>query len=87
MSEPEVSAAAEPVTNGTEAAAEEEEAVEDEVTILRQEKAQLETQYKSLVQKLTNIRNTLGDKLKQDAVSLCHARLSRCLTPELRRTS
>ena len=32
------------------------------------QKSVLETQYRSLLGKLTNMRNTLGDKLKQDAV-------------------
>ena len=37
---------------------------------VKSEKEQLETQYRSLLAKLTSMRNTLGDKLKQDAVGL-----------------
>lgn len=35
------------------------------------EKNKLESQYRNLLGKLTNMRNTLGDKLRQDAVRLC----------------
>lgn len=43
--------------------------LEDELLRTRDEKEQFEAQYRSLLGKLTNMRNTLGDKLKQDAVS------------------
>lgn len=43
--------------------------LEDELGRTRDEKEQFEAQYRSLLGKLTNMRNTLGDKLKQDAVS------------------
>lgn len=43
--------------------------LEDELVRTREEKEQFEAQYRSLLGKLTNMRNTLGDKLKQDAVS------------------
>ena len=43
--------------------------LEDELLRTREEKEQFEAQYRSLLGKLTNMRNTLGDKLKQDAES------------------
>ncbi|ORY92707.1 hypothetical protein BCR35DRAFT_298211 [Leucosporidium creatinivorum] len=44
--------------------------LEDELSRTRDEKEQFEAQYRSLLGKLTNMRNTLGDKLKQDADEL-----------------
>lgn len=46
--------------------------LEEELSLTTQEKDQFEAQYRSLLGKLTNMRNTLGDKLKQDAVSWLH---------------
>lgn len=43
--------------------------LEDELARTIGEKEAFEAQYKSLLAKLTTMRNTLGDKLKQDAVS------------------
>lgn len=47
------------------------------------EKNKLESQYRNLLGKLTNMRNTLGDKLRQDAVSqsLSHKALLRLSDP------
>lgn len=39
---------------------------------LRNEKATLEAQYGALLAKLTTMRATLGDKLRQDAVRIDH---------------
>lgn len=39
-----------------------------ELEVVRAEKAALEGQYRALLGKLTTMRNTLGDKLRQDAV-------------------
>lgn len=39
-----------------------------ELEAVRAEKAALEGQYRALLGKLTTMRNTLGDKLRQDAV-------------------
>lgn len=43
--------------------------LEDELIRTREEKDTFEAQYRALLGKLTTMRNTLGDKLKQDAVS------------------
>jgi hypothetical protein len=43
--------------------------LEEELGRTRGEKEAFEAQYRSLLAKLTTMRNTLGDKLKQDAVS------------------
>lgn len=45
--------------------------LEDELDRTRQDRDAWEAQYQSLLAKLTAMRNTLGDKLKQDAVRLC----------------
>lgn len=42
----------------------------EELDQIKGEKEQLESQYRALLGKLTTMRNTLGDKLRQDAVSL-----------------
>lgn len=42
----------------------------EELEVTRAEKSNIEAQYSSLLGKLTTMRSTLGDKLKQDAVSL-----------------
>jgi len=44
------------------------ESLKNELETVRNEKEHLETQYRSLLGKLTTMRNTLGDKLRQDAV-------------------
>ena len=41
-----------------------------ELEQIKGEKEHLENQYRALLGKLTTMRNTLGDKLRQDAVSL-----------------
>lgn len=41
-----------------------------ELATVRAEKSALEDQYRALLSKLTTMRNTLGDKLRQDAVRL-----------------
>lgn len=46
-----------------------EPSLETQLETLRAEKAKLEGQYGALLGKLTTMRNTLGDKLRQDAVS------------------
>lgn len=43
--------------------------LEIELSLMRNEKETFEGQYRALLGKLTSMRNTLGDKLKQDAVS------------------
>lgn len=66
------------VTNGTSSQQDEVEA-EDvekqdliaELEQIKGEKEHLESQYRALLGKLTTMRNTLGDKLRQDAVSIC----------------
>jgi predicted nuclease with TOPRIM domain len=45
------------------------EAVQAELERTRSEKEHLNTQYRTLLGKLTAMRNTLGEKLKEDAVS------------------
>lgn len=42
--------------------------LEQQLETLRAEKSTLEGQYGALLGKLTTMRNTLGDKLRQDAV-------------------
>lgn len=44
------------------------QSLEEELERTRGEKEAFEAQYRSLLGKLTTMRNTLGDKLKQDAV-------------------
>lgn len=46
---------------------------EGELERVRAEKDHLSLQYRSLLGKLTAMRNTLGDKLKEDAVSRASA--------------
>lgn len=46
------------------------EKLKRELEKTREEKEQLATQYRNLLAKLTTMRNTLGNKLKQDAVRL-----------------
>lgn len=46
--------------------------LEHELQQTRDEKATLETQYRNLLAKLTTMRTTLGNKLKQDAVRGTH---------------
>lgn len=48
--------------------------LEEELVTTRLEKETFEAQYRSLLGKLTTMRNTLGDKLKQDAVSFQFSR-------------
>lgn len=50
----------------------------DELERTKEEKEALAAQYRNLLGKLTTMRTTLQNKLKQDAVSL----LSRCLVAE-----
>ena len=44
--------------------------LQKELDRVRQEKDNLSTQYQNLVSRLNNMRTTLGNKLKQDAVRL-----------------
>lgn len=44
------------------------ERLQRELDVTREEKENLATQYSNLLAKLTQMRNTLGNKLKQDAV-------------------
>jgi uncharacterized coiled-coil protein SlyX len=44
--------------------------LEQELAIARQEKDAMENQYRNLLGKLTAMRKSLGDKLKEDAVSV-----------------
>lgn len=53
--------------------------LEAELDRVTNEKDTLESQYRGLLGKLTNMRNTLGDKLRQDAVRL-QSRMSACAT-------
>ena len=45
--------------------------LEQELQRTREEKDALATQYRNLLAKLTTMRTTLGNKLKQDAVRVC----------------
>lgn len=56
--------------------------LEDELDRTRQDRDAWEQQYQSLLAKLTTMRQTVGDKIKQDAVSLT---LSLVSNPERRR--
>lgn len=47
--------------------------LEEDLVVTKNEKETFEAQYRSLLGKLTTMRNTLGDKLKQDAVSALDA--------------
>ena len=64
-----------PTTNGS---AVDEDSTSDPVELLRkelqharEEKENLASQYRNLLSKLTTMRTTLGNKLKQDAVRRC----------------
>ena len=56
--------------------------LEEELERTMAEKEALGAQYRSLLGKLTTMRNTLGDKLRQDAVS-CRLLALTCWTPYL----
>lgn len=55
--------------------------LEQELQQVRQEKDVLSTQYRSLLGKLTAMRTSLGEKLKEDAVSDAHNALRQCSQP------
>lgn len=60
-------------SNGTHAAAQVEPTtlpeMSDELRRVREERDALQAQYQGLLGKLTGMRNTLGERLRQDAVS------------------
>lgn len=64
------------------------ERLQQDLERTRAEKDVLADQYRSLLAKLTTMRNTLGNKLKEDAVSIHPTRAlfhHSCLTPLLRK--
>ena len=72
------SAAAAAITNSSPHEATEEDAstmdrdaLLEELTRVKEERDGFEGSYKGLLGKLTQMRSTLGDRLRQDAVSIC----------------
>lgn len=59
----------EDASNGAEASTLSRQSLMDELARAREERDGLESQYKGLLGKLTQMRSTLGDRLRQDAVS------------------
>lgn len=67
------------LANGNGSAEERVHGLEAELAQTKRDRDGFEAQYRSLLGKLTTMRNTLGDKLKQDAV--CVSDALRPLTP------
>ena len=59
-----------PRSSGEHTGADRATLLQKELDRVRQEKDALSTQYQNLVSRLNNMRTTLGNKLKQDAVCL-----------------